>query len=617
MNSRLRPLACVLAPGLWALLPGCVPPAAPGPGGGGSTTGTLLATLSLGTDPKSIAVDPATGKAYVADGMRARRMDLASRSFQPRDASGGVFYCVDPEDELIGEINPATGLITRMFESPRFNVNGLLIAGQPFGLTYDPATKTLLMIDVGGGGRRAVIFKIDPQTGEYEQMGETGLQSSMPAGMDGATSLARSPSSGRLYTVDFGPEDKLWRFDTSLTTAAVVSDQFIGSTDIQGLSFSPDGVLYGLTPGRNVHSSLATIDLTTGLATKVATVPVLVPFSLAFKPDGTLWSVELLNDTLIQINPDTGRIERQFPTLKILKTWPFSGGYFFDVVNGLTFAPEGGTDATVPGSREIESVGIDGNGGMLAATSDKVFAFDSAMNSRGGGVAVGPIKTFRSIVYNPDNGMAYVRDGLARTVYEIDPNDPSHLREIQYEDPPDGGNQFATPRQPEMQIDTTTGTLYLVHNSDVYAVDLSAGTAEKLAVDLDAQAVVVDSARRRLHVNTLLGGPENCSTIRTYDLDTLASIGEVCVGVQIFGMAFDPTRNRMAANARFEIPTFDTRVFLIDLSTHSMIPYDLLVPSSEGTDAAFYACMGIDPDRNRLLVGIGGANPRVEFHQLP
>ncbi len=133
-----------------------------------------------------------------------------------------------------------------------------------------------------------------------------------------------------------------------------------------------------------------------------------------------------------------------------------------------------------------------------------------------------------------------------------------------------------------------------------------------------------DAQRRRLHVNVLLGiggapGTE-CSTIRTLNLDTFEVLGEFCVGVQVFNMAFDAVRNRIATNARFLLATFDTQVSLFDMESRSRLGFNLILESTENgqeTSNTFDVKLTIDSARNQLVVGLFGSNPRVEFYGLP
>ena len=85
-------------------------------------------------------------------------------------------------------------------------------------------------------------------------------------------------------------------------------------------------------------------------------------------------------------------------------------------------------------------------------------------------------------------------------------------------------------------------------------------------------------------------------------------------------MAFDAQRNRIATNSRFAVPTFDTQVSLFDMEASSQLPFSVILDSEENgveTTNSFDARLTIDAQRNQLLIGLSGSNPRVEFYELP
>lgn len=572
---------------------------------------TPSAILSLDSNPTTVVITPGTNTAYVGDGQRIRRIDLELRAFAPPVSVDGVFYGLDPTDDLVAQIEPGSGQIHRFFGYqtglPQFPT-----AGHALGMTYDPTIDKLYVIDVAALGRPSTLFELDPKTGSRRQIGEPG----MGANLGTSFSLARDPNGGMLYTIDV--TDNLWRIDPATGVAQRVSD-FVGFTNIQGLAFSPSGELWGFH-ATNEPNPLVTINLTTGVAIERSRLPLsYTAGSLAFKPDGSLWIVDLVRDALIQVDPDSGAILLEFPTLE-RGIFPLPGT-FFKAINGLAFAAPGGGDPFVGGPSEIDSLGVAPDGGVVVAVNNSVSGFDSALILRDGGFDADGSGTFRGVVVHSESNLAYVRDGIAGIVYEIRPDTLDLVREIQYRQEL---GLHSPAREPGMAIDPQTGRLFVVGDSRIHIVNLSDGTSADMMFDGDAQAVIVDAQRRRLHVNVLLGiggapGTE-CSTIRTLDLDTFEVLGEICVGVQIFNMAFDAVRNRIATNARFLVATFDTQVSLFDMETMSRLGFNLILESTENgqeTSNTFDATLTIDSDRNQLVVGLFGSNPRVEFYQLP
>lgn len=103
------------------------------------------------------------------------------------------------------------------------------------------------------------LYEVDLQTGGVLSLGSF-------ADSSGARGLARDPSTGHLYftkyLTPFGVPDELWMID--LTQGAA---QLVGSVDgfkaIQGLTFTPDGTLYGWAvqlPGGLIEIDPATGD---------------------------------------------------------------------------------------------------------------------------------------------------------------------------------------------------------------------------------------------------------------------------------------------------------------------------------------------------------------------
>jgi len=573
------------------------------------TPATPIATLASIDSASGFAIDAARGKAYVGMGRQLRRIDLATRMFDPLSAPDGSFYVIDAEDPLIGEIDPATGRVFRYIPYERGAPN----AGIPTSLEYDPVSKRLFTIDIASVGSAPTLFAIDPVTGARTQVGETGLG----GGMQQAFSLARNPADGMLYTVNV--TDTLWRIDPNTGVATEVSGQFIGFTNIQALAFSPAGALYGVHL-TNAPNPLVTIDHSTGVATQIGMMPLTYNAGmLAFKPDSTLWTVDGPRDALIQIDPATGAIVQEFATLK--RARPSFTTFYFDVNEGLAFAKPAGGEANIFSNEDIEAVGLDQDGGILTSAGNSLFAFDNSMIIREAESNLGGLKHFESVLLNPANGNIFVRDGLEATVYVINPADLSTVVEMQYRTPT---GFYSVPRQPDMGLDTQATQLYVATDTRLYRIDLLTGNAEDLMIEGDVQAVIVDVARRRLHLNVKLGSTDasgmNCSSIRTLNLDTLEKLNEVCAGVQIFDVAFDAQRNRLAVNVRLVIPGFDTQIHLYDLNAHTRLPFAVDIDATEAageTSNPFDARLGIDAARNQLLVGYRGDNPRIEFYQLP
>lgn len=594
-----------------------------------ATPPAKLGELPLGSAPVNIALDLTRNRGFVADGKRVRRFDLQNRVWLPLASPNGVFYGLDVEDDLIGQINPATGKINRILAYPETLFVPPLNAGFAVGMDYNPDTGKLYVIDIFALGRAATLFELDPATGQRTQIGETGLE-----GTDGPLgsifSLARDPATGLLYTVDV--VDDLWKIDPVTATAEHIgplSADPLEFSNVQGLKFSPlDGKLYGINPPLNGPAQIVTIDIQTGAGTHVTELPLgYIGGSLAFKPDGSMWTVNLLvptmlvprTDFLYQIdyttNPAT--IPVQFPTLEFSLS-SLGNDIHFQAINSLCFVPQSSTDQIVPAFQNIDALGVDQNGGVLASAGAGVFGFDPDFEILPAGIGGLGLASFQSITVHPLSNIAYVRDGNSGKIYEFIPDQSGVTNTIQYR--PSSSSYFH-PMQPDSGIDAQTNNLYIVGDFQLHRVNLGTGQTDEIddGPNEDPVGVIVDSVRRRLHVNMQLGGPGGCSSIRTYNIDTMELLAEICgSNFQIFNIAFDPVRNRIAANCRITVPSFDMNVRFFDMDTfteNSIAP--LLLQSAPDNTNPSDAFLAIDSVRNVLLIARPDTPPRLEFYQMP
>ncbi len=589
---------------------------------------TKLGELLLGGVPGNIALDLARHLGYVGVDHRVRRFDSAQRVWKANQTPNGVFYGLDEEDDLMARLNPATGKVNQIYSYPQsFPITPDSNAGYVTGMDYNPDTGMLYMIDIFALGRAATLFEFDPATGVRTQIGDTGLE-----GNDGPLaevfSLARDPATGLLYTVDV--LDRLWRIDPVTATATLIGPLSANPTEfanVQGLSFSPlDGKLYGINPPLNGPVQIVTIDIGSGAGALVTELPLgYTGGSLAFKPDGTLWSVNLLGirnvvthtDFLYRIDYSTNPATTfDFPTLEFsMESIGFN--VLFQGIDSLCFAPQAAGDQTVPTFQEIDAVGVSHDGGVMASAGSSVIGFDPDFAIFPSGINAGGLESFRSIVIDPTNDLAYVRDGNSGKVHEFDPGQEGVTNTIQYRP---ASAFYAIPRQPDSGIDPVNHNLYLVGDFQMHRVNVFSGVSDEIddGANDNPEGIIVDGARRRLHVNMQFGGPGNCGSIRTYNLDTMQVLNNICGdGPQLFNMAFDPVRNRIAVNCRTSTQ-FDMAVRIFNMTTfeeESFSPISL--PMTADHTNALAAFLAFDTDRNQLLIARPDTPARLEFYQLP
>ncbi|MHC4642535.1 MAG: DUF7901 domain-containing protein [Planctomycetota bacterium] len=218
-------------------------------------------------------------------------------------------------DQLLS-INPTTGAGSLI---------GNMSTLSPFGLS-DRGTE-LYTFDKASDGNS--IVRLDPTTGNTMYRIDIN-----PQNITGEGALAfRSDGTGFLASCsnDYG---NLWSFDITVPISTHIGG-FQPSMD--GLDFSPGGVLYGLEQGTlSPTYKLYTIDQTTATPTLVGDTGVSTNGGVAgltFAPDGTLFAA--MNDELYTLNPLTGAATLVGPI-------GFSG------ISGLTVLATATTEPVLP-----------------------------------------------------------------------------------------------------------------------------------------------------------------------------------------------------------------------------------------------------------------------------
>jgi Tol biopolymer transport system component len=190
----------------------------------------------------------------------------------------GALYLIDPD----------TGQST-LIGSTGFNeVSGIAFA--PDGTLYGVT---------GGSIGPAYLITIDVNTGASTLVGPVGL-----SGL-GVGAIDFAPD-GTLFGIAWSPS-QLITIDVNTGAATFVADLTgsSGNNWTPGLSFSPEGVLYGSRGGSSGHTEdLVIVDTSTGVLTAIGTSTRNIT-DLAFAPDGTLYGADS-SGVLVMIDPATG-----------------------------------------------------------------------------------------------------------------------------------------------------------------------------------------------------------------------------------------------------------------------------------------------------------------------
>ena len=186
----------------------------------------------------------------------------------------------------------------------------LAAATSLFSALVPASAQSVLYAATGSAGTAGSLYTINPTTGAI--LSSVPITNAAGGGALGITGLAFSPSTNVLYGVTV---NKVVTGGNSVAGSLVVINPttgvatVIGSlvTPVSDIAFRANGVLYGFQ-SQNPFS-LATINLSTGVGTKVANsgLTTSVGGGLAFNSAGTLYvSASGADGTLDTFNPTTG-----------------------------------------------------------------------------------------------------------------------------------------------------------------------------------------------------------------------------------------------------------------------------------------------------------------------
>ena len=292
-----------------------------------------------------VTINTATGAATVVNPLSGGTSNIQSIVFAP----DGTLYGAG---NGLYKINPTTGAYAMVGSGGYSDVRGIVVIPDPgtlIGVHWDLSNSSVVKIDpyTGSGSNIGLsgfpglnslakdpvgtlwsvtdlyddpndqLIKIDPATGKGTQVATLNF----PVYPANVRALAFS-SMGVLYATNGRPGAGLQPIDLYTVDVVTGNGTYIGPTGaIQGLTFSPSGVLYGW----DVNVGLVTINTATGAATDVNPAAPGTPDiqSIVFALDGALYGA---GKALYKIDPVTG-----------VHTLIGSGGY--TDVRGIEFVP--------------------------------------------------------------------------------------------------------------------------------------------------------------------------------------------------------------------------------------------------------------------------------------
>lgn len=209
------------------------------------------------------------------------------------------------------------------------------------------------------------IFAIAWPSGAYtiDSITGTGQPASSPAAT-GLNSLARGQD-GRFYSADSG--GNLITVDPASDDIAVVAALDFGAVNISipSMAFSPGGTLYVIN--REFPDTLYTVNLATGVGTRLGSTGGFTVQGLAFTPGGALYGWDIFQG-LLAIDPVTGAATDVNPNegaTANIQCLAFSpGGVLYGAQNGLfTIDPTTGVPTAVGAGNLFDIRGMDFNTG--------------------------------------------------------------------------------------------------------------------------------------------------------------------------------------------------------------------------------------------------------------
>lgn len=213
------------------------------------TTGALLTTVGPLID--------AAGKAYGMTGMKYNPYNglLYGVTTSSSPTSPNYLVTIDPVTARVSPIGPNGAVLT--------------------DIAIDPTTGTMYAVS----GYNEKFYTVNVTTGLATQSGSTKLGYQNGGGL-GANSR------GAIYGVD---NFSTYTYDKITGAGTLVGLDLLVNL-VKGADFDPSGVFYGIEGGGGTDNNhlrfLVTIDLTTGIATRIGSITIKDLDSMAFVPQG-------------------------------------------------------------------------------------------------------------------------------------------------------------------------------------------------------------------------------------------------------------------------------------------------------------------------------------------
>ncbi len=228
----------------------------------------VVGTVQVGPLPSALAVDPATGNVYVANLGNSTLTVLSggsvARSFPVGNGSGPAALAFDPNSSRLFIVNEYWGNVSEYDPSSGSLVGGFTVGEDPVGVAMDPLTQQLFVLNYVAGNVN-VTSAANLQTVNSTMVGAEPL------------AIAFDPANGLIYVANSN--------DNDLTAIDPVTDAALGNISVgyDPVGIAADGSLGSLYVVNQLSGSLSVVVTN---ASEVA-----VQFAESGLPSGIPWSV--------------------------------------------------------------------------------------------------------------------------------------------------------------------------------------------------------------------------------------------------------------------------------------------------------------------------------------
>ncbi|MBI5937761.1 MAG: choice-of-anchor D domain-containing protein [Betaproteobacteria bacterium] len=486
---------------------------------------TVTASVTVGTSPIAVAVNPASGWVYVANNGSANVSAINGATHAASAIAAGTSpraIAVNPATNRIYVANNGSANVTVIDGSDNSVVTTVAVASTPRAIAVNTATNKIYVANEGGDS----VSVID---------GATNTVVATPAVGDQPRAIAINPVTNRIYVANFNGDSVSVIDGATDTVSATIT---VGADPVDIAVNPATNKIY---VANNTGDSVTVIDGATNFTTTIATGN--DPEALVVNPVTN--RIYVANDTangVAVINGDTnsvittvavGTAPRAIslnPATNRIYTANFTGDNV-TVIDGAnnsvaaTLTATNGTQAIAvnPATNQVYAANNLAVGGVYSVT-----VIDGATHAIGT-IAAGTRPT--AVSANPASNKIYVTNYTAGSVTAIDgATDATSTISV-----------GASPR--DIAVNAATNRIYVANegSANVTVIDGAAGTVTaSVAVGSGPRALAVNPATHRVYVANNFG-----NSVSAINGTTNAVAATIAVGTNPQAIAVNPASNRI------------------------------------------------------------------------